>query len=79
MAQRHSPELLLSAARRLLPVKSSCDPHDSKYPEAIFEDLDLVSPGWRPHPLATAVFPFWGSDRPDNPRMERVRDALRRL
>jgi hypothetical protein len=43
--QRHRPELLLSAARRLIPVKSTGDPHDVKFPVAIFEDLDLVSPG----------------------------------
>jgi hypothetical protein len=78
-AHRHRPELLLSAARRLLPMKSSGDPHDIKYPVAVFEDLDLVSPGWRPHLLATAVFSFWGSDRPDNPMMEKVRDAVRKL
>jgi hypothetical protein len=78
-AHRHRPELLLSAARRLLPVKSSGDPHDIKYPVAVFEDLDLVSPGWRPHVLATAVFSFWGSDRPDNALMEQVREAVRKL
>jgi hypothetical protein len=78
-AQRHRPELLLSAARRLLPLKSSGDPHDIKYPVAVFEDLDLVSPGWRPHILASAVFSFCGSDRPDNPRMEQVREAVRKL
>ena len=75
---RHRPELLLSAARWLLPVKSSGDPHDIKYPVAVFEDFDLVSPGWRPHLLATAVFSFWGSDQPDIPQMEKVRDALRK-
>jgi hypothetical protein len=78
-AQCHRPEPLLRAARRLLPTKSSGDPHDIKFPVAIFEDLELVGPGWRPHKLAAAVFSFWGSDRPDNPRMERVREAVRRL
>lgn len=78
-AHRYPPELLVSAARRLLPVKSSGDPHDIKYPVAVFEDLDLVSPGWRPHVLASAVFSFWGSDRPDNARMEQVREAVRKL
>jgi hypothetical protein len=33
-AHRHRPELLLSAARRLLPVKSSGNPHDIKYPDS---------------------------------------------
>jgi hypothetical protein len=40
-AQRHRPEPLLRAARRLMPVKSSGDPHDIKFPVAIFEDLDV--------------------------------------
>jgi hypothetical protein len=78
-AHRHHPELLLSAARRLLPVKSSGDPHDIKYPVAVFEDIELVSSGWRPHLLATAVFSFWGSDRPDRPAMQQVREAVRKL
>jgi hypothetical protein len=77
-AQRYRPELLLRPARRLLPVKSSGDPHDIKYPVAVFEDLELVSTEWRPHLLATSVFSFWGSDRPDNPRMDRLREAVRR-
>jgi hypothetical protein len=78
-AERHRPELLLDAARRLLPVKSTRDPHDFKFPVAIFEDLDLVSPAWRPHLLAAAAFSFWGSDRPDNPVMQQVRDTVASL
>src|SRR5262245_15535207 len=76
-AQRHRPEPLLRAARRLLPGKSSGDPHDLKFPVAVFEDLDLISQHWRPHLLAAAVCSCWGSDRPDNPRMEQVREAVR--
>ena len=57
----------------------SGDPHDIKFPVAIFEDLDLVSPGWQPNVLAAAVFSFWGSDRPDRPAMQQVREALRTL
>jgi hypothetical protein len=78
-AKRHRVEPLLRAARRLLPMKSSGDPHDIKFPVAILEDLDLVSPGWRPHLLAAAAYSFWGSDRPDSPVMERVREAVRKL
>jgi hypothetical protein len=78
-AQRHRPEPLLRAARRLLPTKSSGDPHDIKFPVAIFEDLELISPEWRPHLLAAAAFSFWGSDRPDIPVMEKVREAVRKL
>jgi hypothetical protein len=78
-AQVHRPEPLLRAARRLIPLKSSGDPHDIKFPVAIFEDLDLVSPSWRPHLFAAAAFSFWGSDRPDLPVMQQVREAVARL
>lgn len=78
--QRHGgDEPLLQAARRLLPLKASGDPHDIKFPVAISEDLELVSPEWRPHLLAAAVFSFWGSDRPENPVILQVRDAIRGL
>src|SRR5262245_12493954 len=73
-AQGHHPEPLLRSARRLLPTKSSGDPHDIKFPVAIFEDLDLLSPGWRPHLLAAGAFSFWGSERPDLPVMQQVRE-----
>jgi hypothetical protein len=78
-AQRHRPEPLLRAARRLLPAKSSGDPHDIKFSVAIFEDLDLISPTWQPHLLAAATFSFWGSERPDSDLMKQVREAVRKL
>jgi hypothetical protein len=78
-ARRHRPEPLLRAARRLIPVRSSGDPHDIKFPVAIFEDLDFVSPRWRPHLLAAAAFSFWGSERPELPVMQQVREAVRKL
>ena len=55
VAQRESIEPLLSAARRTIPTKSSGDPHDIKFPVAIFEDLHLISPNWRPHVTAAAA------------------------
>jgi hypothetical protein len=78
-AQRQRPEPLLRAARRLIPMKSTGDPHDIKFPVAIFEDLDLVSPGWRPHLMAAAAWSFWGTDRPDLPVMQEVREAVKTL
>jgi hypothetical protein len=78
-AQRHRPEPLLRAARRLMPVKSSGDPHDIKFPVALFEDLNLVSPGWRAHLVAAASFSFWGSERPDLLVMQQVREAVAKL
>jgi len=76
-AQRHSIEPLLQAARRLLPSKSSGNPHDIKFPVAISEDLHLVSPRWRPHVAAAAVYSFWGADRADLPLIQQVRQAVR--
>jgi hypothetical protein len=78
-AQHHQVDALLSAARSLLPSKSSGDPHDIKFPVAIFEDLGLVSPPWRPHMSAAAVYSFWGSERPDLPVIQEVREAVRML
>jgi hypothetical protein len=78
-AQRHPVEPLRRAACRLLPSKSTDDPHDIKFPVALFEDLGQVSRGWRPHLLATAVYSFWGSERPDLPVIQQVRDAVRGL
>jgi hypothetical protein len=75
-AGRHSAELLLAPARRLLPLKSSGDPHDLKFPVAIFEDLQWVSPMWRPHLLAAAVYSFRESTAPDNPGMEKIKEAI---
>jgi hypothetical protein len=76
-AQRQPVELLFRAARRLLPSKSTGDPHDIKFPVAIFEDLQLVSPPYRPHMTAAAAYSFWGSERPDLPVIREVREALR--
>jgi hypothetical protein len=53
------------------------DPHDIKFPVAIFEDLDLVSPGWRPHLMAAAAFSYW--ERPDLPVMQQAREAIATL
>src|SRR4030095_2339517 len=78
-AQHHPPELLLRAARRLIPVKSSGDPHDLKFPVAIFEDLKLVNDPWQPHVLAAAAYSFWGSERPNLPVIENVREAVKSL
>jgi hypothetical protein len=60
-------------------LKSTGDPHDIKFPVAILEDLDLVSQRWRPHLLAAAGFSFRGSDRPDNPALQQIRETLRGL
>lgn len=51
---------LLDAGRRLLASKSSGDPHDIKFPVAVFEDLSHVSETWQLHLMAVAAFSFWG-------------------
>jgi hypothetical protein len=70
---------LVAAARPLITVKATGDVHDLKFPVAVFEDLDLVSPAWQPHLLADAVYSFWGSGEPDSPVSQQVREAVKRL
>jgi hypothetical protein len=69
-------ELFARAAYRLV-VRKGTDAHDYKYPAAIFEDLNLVSPAWRPHMLATAVYYLRGSSLPDSPLMTRAMEAVK--
>jgi hypothetical protein len=72
-------QVLLRAAGRLLPLKASVDPHDMKFPIAMFEDYRQVSPEWRPHKLAAVAVSFQASDRPDAPIIHQAREALRGL
>jgi hypothetical protein len=72
-------DALRRAAARLLPLKATDDPHDIKFPVAMFEKFAWVSPEWRPHLAAATVVSFAGSDRPDSPLMEQVRDAAGKL
>ena len=66
----------IDTTRDLLPT--IVRPKDQPHLRFIFEDLDLVSPQWRPHLLAAAVHSFWGSERPDLPVIKQVREALRK-
>jgi hypothetical protein len=79
-AQRY-PEsnLLQRAAARLLPLKSSWDPHDIKFPVAMFENFGWVNPPWRPHVMAASVYSFQGKEDLDNPVVHRVREAIGNL
>lgn len=79
LASRDGAAALAQLGRRLLPMKASGDPHRIKFPVAMLENADWVSPRWRPHLLAASVFSFQGSDAPDTPVMVQVRDALRQL
>jgi hypothetical protein len=71
-------ELFARAAYRLV-VRKGTDAHDYKYPAAIFEDMSLVSPAWRPHMLATAVYYLRGSSLPDSPLMARAMEAVKSM
>ena len=77
---RRQPELTVfqRAAGRLLLSKGT-DAHDYKYAAAIFEDYRLVSPQWRPHMLATAVYNLRGADQPDSKVVLRAREVVRSL
>ena len=66
-------------AGRLLPLKASWDPHDVKFPIAMFEKYTWVNAQWRPHILAASVFAMKASDDPDMPVAHQVREALRTL
>ena len=43
---------------------------------AIVEDIDWVSPEWRPHLLAASVHYFHGAQSPDNSVIQQVREML---
>ena len=50
--------------------------HRFKYAAAIFEDLGLVSPAWRPHMLATSTYYLQGPADQDSEAVLRARKAL---
>jgi hypothetical protein len=66
---------LINAARRLVFLKGD-DSHDYKFSSAVLEDYYHVSPKWRNHFLAAAVFRLNGSGQGDNPLVKRTREAL---
>jgi hypothetical protein len=78
--RRHpGSDALRRAGGRLLPLKASWDPHNLKFPVAMFEKHEWVSPEWRPHLLAATILSFPGPDSDDNPVVYQVREALRKL
>jgi hypothetical protein len=77
LAERQpEPDAFARTAYRLI-FRKGTDAHNYKYPAAIFEDYRLVSPTWRPHMLATAVYYLPGTTIPDSPLMARALDAAR--
>ena len=57
-----------------LVVRKQSDAHHYKYSTAVFEDLALVSPEWRPHLLATSVYYLRGLSVPDDQPLQALRD-----
>jgi hypothetical protein len=79
-ALRHPrSDVLRRAAARLLPLKATWNPHEIKFPIAMFEKSEWVSPEWRPHIAAVTVLALKGTDDDDMPVVHRVREALRAL
>ena len=70
--------LFVQAAQSWLCQKASGDAHDYKYPTAIFEAAQWVSPRWQPHLLAASVHFLHGKQSPDHPVVQQSREALRK-
>jgi hypothetical protein len=69
----------MQTARALLCAKASSDPHDVKYPIAIFEDVRSASAKWQPYVLASSVHALHGSASDDSRALLAARAALTRL
>jgi hypothetical protein len=69
-------ETFRRAARSLLCVKATRDPHDLKYPVAAFEDSALANPEWRPYLLASSVHALHGTASADSTALVQARKAL---
>jgi hypothetical protein len=57
-------------------AQKATDAHHYKYGMAIFENLDLVSPAYRPHVLATAPYYIRGSGAPDSAVVTQAKEAM---
>ena len=66
----------MRTARSFLCVKASLDPHDIKFPAAVFEDAYSVSAEWRAYLLASSVHFLHGTKSADTSVLVQVRDAL---
>jgi hypothetical protein len=68
--------LFVQAAHSWLCRKASNDTHEYKFLAAMFENVEWVSPEWRPHLLAASVHYLHGSQSPDNEVVRQAREAL---
>ena len=74
-ASQHDTSPFFSHARKQI-LQKTREVHGLKYPVAIFEDTQLVSPRWRPHLLAASTYYLPGSNQPDSPVMQKAREAI---
>jgi hypothetical protein len=79
LAKKHAGvvSLFVQSAQSWLCRKASDDAHEYKFLAAMLEDATCVSPTWQPHLLAASVHYFHGTQTPDNPLIQHVREALR--
>ena len=68
-------ESFAGSARQLIALKAT-DAHHYKYGMAIFENLELVSPAYRPHVMATAPYYIRGSGDADAVVVTQALEAL---
>jgi hypothetical protein len=61
---------------RQLTIHKGTDAHDYKFGYAVFEDVAHISRPWRAHYLAGATQLLKGTNRRDNPLIDRIRTAL---
>ena len=66
----------MQAARSLICVKATRDPHDLKYPVAAFEDTSVANAEWRPYLLASSVHALHGTASEDSAALVQARKAL---
>jgi hypothetical protein len=77
LARRSSDHhLFLQTARRLLCLKSTREVHDFKYPVALFEHYQHVSPEWKPNILAASAHYLHGTRMDDCEAVREAREAL---
>jgi hypothetical protein len=75
-APRSDEAVFMRTARGFLCRKAGLDPHDVKFPAAMFEDARRVSPEWRPYLLACSVHALHGEKSADSTTLTKVRQAL---
>jgi len=77
LARRSSDHhLFLQTARRLLCLKSTREVHDFKFPVALFEHYQHVSPEWKPNILAASAHYLHGTKMDDCEAVREAREAI---